>query len=96
MKDLNSVSKHFQNEYLTIVDVPAVLNEFIKKPSSCSILGTYVDIVLYPSFQSAITKIQDVNELETIPDENWSVTQWLQPNLHSQFDVFDNLPLLIQ
>lgn len=94
IKDLNFVNKCFQKHNLTIADVHAALNEFIKKhPSLRSRLGTYADIILYRTFESAIAKIQESDESEMTPDETLGIKKLLQPNSRSQFDGFDNLPL---
>ena len=97
LRDLNSVTKRFQADDNTIADVRAVLDKVISKyPGTKTRLDSSASIVMYPSFESAVSKIQDGLENSLTDVEKSFVSHLLKSSSNGSSDLFTSLPLAEQ
>lgn len=93
LRALDSVTKRFQKEDITLAEVCAILEDVIKKHTSTeSRLSPTAKIALNLVFESSIVKIQDGHESKLNLFKLKSVTHLLKSTVHAYDDV-QNLPL---
>ena len=94
LRDLDSVTNHFQSETASLAEIRAILNGVLEQyPETLHRLNDRADIILHSDFESARAKIQDDKEDQLTDEEKLCVTALLKDKTASPIDDISLLPL---
>lgn len=92
--ELNSVTKRFQAKDTSIADMRAILDDVIAKhPKPFDQLSCTANIIVYPLFESAVSKIQDGKEHSLTDEEKEYISRIVKSLSYSHTYRFSLLPL---